>query len=199
MVRSRQPSTRLNNSAHRTALDRELCEALYNLLSPSPPPSYLDGMSPWAVTHKSSAGVSPIPKASGVRRKGHRLVPDTYYGAGRFECAVLSLVPNGVLNTCFNALDRHVRNGRGDQAALIYDSPVTGTQRTYTYAELLDEVARFAGVLRGLGVTKGNRVIIYMPMIPEAPIAMLALRADRRGALGGVRRLRGVRTRDADR
>jgi propionyl-CoA synthetase len=80
----------------------------------------------------------------------------------------------GVLNTCFNALDRHVRDGRGDQAALIYDSPVTAIQRTYSYRELLDEVARFAGVLRDLGVTKGDRVIIYMPMIPEAPIAMLA-------------------------
>src|SRR5579872_7550476 len=82
--------------------------------------------------------------------------------------------PDGVLNTCFNALERHVRDGRGGQAALIYDSPVTGTQRTYTYTELLTEVARFAGVLRGLGVTKGDRVIIYLPMIPEAPIAMLA-------------------------
>ena len=82
--------------------------------------------------------------------------------------------PDGVLNTCFNALDRHVRDGRGGQAALIYDSPVTGTQRTYTYTELLDEVARFAGVLRGLGVDKGDRVIVYMPMIPEALIAMLA-------------------------
>ena len=81
---------------------------------------------------------------------------------------------DGVMNTCFNALDRHVRDGRGDQAALIYDSPVTGTQRTYTYTELLDEVARFAGVLRSLGVDKGDRVIIYMPMIPEALIAMLA-------------------------
>jgi propionyl-CoA synthetase len=81
---------------------------------------------------------------------------------------------DGVLNTCFNALDRHVRSDRGDQAALIYDSPVTGSQRTYTYRELLDEVARFAGLLRGLGVDKGDRVIIYMPMIPEAVIAMLA-------------------------
>jgi propionyl-CoA synthetase len=78
-----------------------------------------------------------------------------------------------VLNTCFNAVDRHVRDGRGRQAALIYDSPVTGTQRTYTYRELLDEVARFAGVLRGLGVGRGDRVIIYLPMIPEAVIAML--------------------------
>jgi propionyl-CoA synthetase len=82
--------------------------------------------------------------------------------------------PDGVLNTCFNALDRHVRDGRGGQAALIYDSPVTGTQRTYTYTELLDETARFAGVLRSLGVDKGDRVVVYMPMIPEALIAMLA-------------------------
>ena len=81
---------------------------------------------------------------------------------------------DGVLNTCFNAVDRHVRDGRGQQAALIYDSPVTGTQRTYTYAELQDEIARFAGVLRGLGVDKGDRVIVYLPMIPEALIAMLA-------------------------
>src|SRR3974390_1978068 len=82
--------------------------------------------------------------------------------------------PGGELNTCFNALDRHVRDGRGGQAALIHDSPVTGTVRTHTYAGLLDEVARFAGVLRGLGVERGDRVIVYMPMIPEAVIAMLA-------------------------
>ena len=74
---------------------------------------------------------------------------------------------DGVLNTCFNTVDRHVRDGRGEQAALIYDSPVTGTQRTYTYAELQDTIARFAGVLRGLGVNQGDRVIIYMPMIPR--------------------------------
>ena len=81
--------------------------------------------------------------------------------------------PDGELNTCANALDRHVAE-RGAQAALIYDSPVTGVQRTYSYAELLDETARFAGVLRGLGVQKGDRVVIYMPMIPEAAVAMLA-------------------------
>ncbi len=80
----------------------------------------------------------------------------------------------GVLNTCFNSVDRHVRDGRGDQAALIYDSPVTGTCRTFTYSELLDQVARFAGVLRGLGVAAGDRVVIYLPMIPEAVISMLA-------------------------
>jgi len=80
----------------------------------------------------------------------------------------------GVLNTCFNAVDRHVRDGRGGQPALIYDSPVTGTRRRYTYAGLLDETARFAGVLRGLGVGAGDRVLVYLPMIPEAVIAMLA-------------------------
>ena len=80
----------------------------------------------------------------------------------------------GALNTCFNAVDRHVRDGRGDQAAVIYDSPVTGAQRTMTYRELLDEVSRFAGVLRERGVTAGERVVIYMPMVPEAVVAMLA-------------------------
>ncbi|MCH7863839.1 MAG: propionyl-CoA synthetase [Proteobacteria bacterium] len=80
----------------------------------------------------------------------------------------------GELNTCFNALDRHVEEGRADQLALIYDSPVTGgTVRKYTYRELLDEVATFAGVLVANGVGKGDRVIIYMPMVPEAAIAML--------------------------
>ena len=82
--------------------------------------------------------------------------------------------PDAELNTCVNALDRHIDAGRGEQPALIYDSPVTDTKRTYTYAELLDQTARFAGALRGLGVDKGDRVIIYMPMVPEAVIAMLA-------------------------
>ena len=82
----------------------------------------------------------------------------------------------GEMNTCYNALDRHVENGRGDQAALIYDSPVTGggTKRTYTYSQLRDETAKFAGILAAQGVAKGDRVIIYMPMVPEAAIAMLA-------------------------
>jgi propionyl-CoA synthetase len=79
-----------------------------------------------------------------------------------------------MLNTCYNALDLHVDRGRGKQAALIYDSPVTQTVRTFTYFELRDEVARFAGALRGQGVEKGDRVIIYMPAVPEAVIAMLA-------------------------
>lgn len=82
--------------------------------------------------------------------------------------------PDASCNTCFNALDRHVRDGRGEQAALIYDSPVTGTKASYSYAEMLDEVATLAAVLQELGVGKGDRVIVYMPMIPEAAFAMLA-------------------------
>ncbi|MET0835636.1 MAG: propionyl-CoA synthetase [Thermoleophilaceae bacterium] len=92
--------------------------------------------------------------------------------------------PDGVLNTCHNALDRHVRDGRAEQAALIYDSPVTGQTRRYTYRELRDEVARCAGALRGLGIANGDRVVIYMPMIPEAMIAMLA--CARLGAIHSV-------------
>src|SRR5437016_5972233 len=71
-------------------------------------------------------------------------------------------------NTCFNAVDRHVANGRGEQAAIIYDSPLTGTQRTLSYAELLAEVKTLAAVLRDFGVERGDRVILYMPMVPEA-------------------------------
>ncbi|MBT2597766.1 AMP-binding protein [Arthrobacter sp. ISL-72] len=82
--------------------------------------------------------------------------------------------PDGVLNTSYNALDRHVEAGRGDQDALIYDSAMLGVQQRFSYAELTGLVARFAGVLRGRGVGKGDRVVIYMPMIPEAAIAMLA-------------------------
>ena len=82
--------------------------------------------------------------------------------------------PDASLNTCYNALDRHVINGRADQTALIYDSAVTNTKSKYTYAELLGEVAAFAGALRMSGVGKGDRVVIYMPMIPEAVVAMLA-------------------------
>ena len=81
--------------------------------------------------------------------------------------------PDGELNTCANALDRHI-DARGDQPALIYDSPVTGSKKVYTYRELLSETALFAGVLRELGVCPGDRVVLYMPMIPEAVIAMLA-------------------------
>ncbi len=80
----------------------------------------------------------------------------------------------GILNSCYNALDRHVENGRADQVALIYDSPVTKTVKKFTYRELRDSAAQCAGGLTRLGVTKGDRVVIYMPMIPEAVISMLA-------------------------
>ena len=79
-----------------------------------------------------------------------------------------------LVNSCYNALDRHVESGRANQPALIYDSPVTETIKTFTYRELLDDVARFAGVLVDQGVKKGDRVIIYMPMVPEAVVTMLA-------------------------
>jgi len=82
--------------------------------------------------------------------------------------------PDGVCNTCFNAVDRHVDGGRGDQAAIIYDSPLAGQKRTITYHRLLTEVQVLGGMLRDLGVGKGDRVILYMPMIPEAVIGMLA-------------------------
>src|SRR5947208_11148284 len=78
------------------------------------------------------------------------------------------------VNTCENALDWHVEHGRADQPALIYDSPVTSTIQTFTYSELRDAVARFAGVLVAQGGGKGDRVIIYMPLVAEAAIAMLS-------------------------
>ncbi len=82
--------------------------------------------------------------------------------------------PDGTLNTCYNALDRHVVAGHADRTALIYDSPVADTKQRFTYADLVEKVAAFAGTLSGFGVEKGDRVVIYMPMIPEAVIAMLA-------------------------
>ncbi len=96
---------------------------------------------------------------------------DRWYGGGK-------------LNSAWLALDRHVEAGRGEQAALIYDSPVTGALRSYSFAELTDAVARFAGVLKGLGIGKGDRVVIYMPMVPESAIAMLA--CARLGAIHSV-------------
>ena len=77
-------------------------------------------------------------------------------------------------NTCWNAVDRHVRDGRGAQTALIWDSPVTGAVRQFSFAEMLDEVSALAGVMQERGVTKGDRVLIYMPMVAEAVFAMLA-------------------------
>ena len=81
---------------------------------------------------------------------------------------------DGVVNTCYNALDRHVAGGRADQVALIHDSPLTNTVTKFTYAEMLQEVQTLAAVMQDFGVTKGDRVILYMPMVPEAVFAMLA-------------------------
>jgi propionyl-CoA synthetase len=100
--------------------------------------------------------VEPIRALDSSRRPFHRWFPD------------------GRLNVCHNLLDRHIEAGREEQPALIHDSPVTGTRATYTYAVLRAEVASFAGVLRNLGVGRGDRVVVYMPMVPEAVIAMLA-------------------------
>ena len=90
----------------------------------------------------------------------------------------------GRLNTCYNAVDVHVDEGRGEQPALIYDSPVTDQILSYTYLELKDRVSRIAGMLRDLGVAKGDTVLIYMPMIPEALVSMLA--CARLGAIHSV-------------
>ena len=104
-----------------------------------------------------------------------------------------------VVNTCYNALDRHVAGGRADQVALIHDSPLTNTISKFTYAEMLKEVQTLAAVMADFGVAKGDRVILYMPLVPEAVFAMLA--CARIGAVhsvvfGGFRR---ERTRDPDR
>ena len=88
---------------------------------------------------------------------------------------------DGETNTCYNALDLHIEEGRGDKLAIIYDSPITGVKKNITYKELRDRVALFAGALKNQGINKGDRVIIYMPMIPEAVIAMLAC-----GRIGAV-------------
>lgn len=82
--------------------------------------------------------------------------------------------PDAIGNTCYNSLDRHIIAGRGEQAALIYDSPVSGRKLTYSYNQLFDKVTALAWGLQELGVVKGDRVIIYLPMIPEAAFAMLA-------------------------
>ena len=91
---------------------------------------------------------------------------------------------DGVTNTCYNALDIHVNEGRGDKIALIYDSPVTNNKKQYSFKRLKEKVSKFAGALREQGVNKGDRVIIYMPMMPQAIIAMLA--CGRIGAIHSV-------------
>lgn len=103
--------------------------------------------------------------------------------------------PDGVLNTSYNALDRHVEAGRGDQDALIYDSAMLGTRKRFSYAELTGLVARFAGALRSRGVGKGDRVVIYMPMIPEAAIAIARHSAAGGSPFSRIRRVRDQRAR----
>ena len=110
--------------------------------------------------------------AEAARRIDWRRPPSVVLDASR--APFYDWFPDGVLNTCENALDRHVAAGHGDRTALVYDSAVTATKRTYTYTELLDEVATFAGGLAALGVGTGDRVVIYLPMVPEAVVAMLA-------------------------
>jgi len=105
----------------------------------------------------------------------------------------------GELNTCENALDVHVESGRGDQLALVWDSAVANQTMKYTYRELLQETARFAGALRRLGVGKGDRVVIYMPMVSAGVDRHARLRAHRRRAFGGLRRLCRARARRAHR
>ena len=91
---------------------------------------------------------------------------------------------DGITNTCYNALDIHVDQGKGDKTCLIYDSPITGNKKQFTYKELREKVSKFAGALTNQGIDKGDRVIIYMPMIPEAVVAMLA--CGRIGAIHSV-------------
>jgi propionyl-CoA synthetase len=92
------------------------------------------------------------------------------------SCAPLyEWFPDALVNTCYNAVDRHVLAGHGDRVAIIHDSPVTGRKEQISYANLQDRVARLAGALAARGVGKGDRVVIYMPMVHEALVAMLAV------------------------
>ncbi|MGH3379725.1 MAG: AMP-binding protein, partial [Actinoallomurus sp.] len=129
-------------------------------------------MGPYAAAYERSLGDPARFWAEAARDIRWRTPPERVLDDG--AAPFYRWFTGGELNTCENALDRHVEQGRADQPALIYDSPVTGSQRTYTYRELRDETALFAGVLRGLGVERGDRVILYLPMIPQAVVAMLA-------------------------
>ena len=118
---------------------------------------------------------APIRKPSGPRPRARLPGPSRPSASSTPRAASTAAgSPTRRCNACFNALDRQVEAGRGDQAALYYDSPVAKTKRTITYRELLDETATLAAVLEDLGVAAGDRVLIYMPMIPEAIVAMLA-------------------------
>ncbi len=129
-------------------------------------------MSDYRTTYQRSIDDPDAFWAEAARAVDWRRPPTTVLDRG--DAPFYRWFPDGVLNTCENALDRHVAAGAGDRTALVYDSPVTGTTRTYTYSQLLDEVATFAGALASLGVVKGDRVVVYLPMVPEAVVAMLA-------------------------
>ena len=143
-------------------------------------PTIAAGGTPWtprraAITRSTRAG-SAIRRASGARPR-----PRSTGSRSRRPCSIGKAgvygrwFPDGVCNTCWNAVDRHVEAGRGEQAAIIYDSPVTNTKQTITYAALQTKTETLAGILQhDFGVEKGDRVILYMPMVPEALVAMLA-------------------------
>jgi propionyl-CoA synthetase len=128
-------------------------------------------MGPYASAYERSLGDPARFWAEAAREIRWRTPPERVLDDG--AAPFYRWFTGGELNTCENALDRHVEQGRADQLALVYDSPVTGTLRRFTYRELRDEAARFAGVLRGLGVERGDRVVLYLPMIPQAVVAML--------------------------
>ena len=116
---------------------------------------------------------------------GHHLGPSLGPGVRSHHSAPYGQwFPGAMLNTCYNCLDRHVEAGRGAQPALIWDSAMTGRIETFTYANLQHRTAKLAGALAALGVTRGDRVVIYMPMVPEAVVAMLA--TARLGAIHSV-------------
>ncbi|WP_125611453.1 AMP-binding protein [Specibacter cremeus] len=129
-------------------------------------------MGNYAAAYRQSLGRRDVFWADAAAAVDWDVAPTRVYSDA--QAPLSEWFPDGELNTAYNALDRHVAAGRGDAPALIHDSAMLGTVRTYSYAQLTDEVARFAGVLRARGVGRGDRVVIYLPMIPEAAIAMLA-------------------------
>jgi propionyl-CoA synthetase len=139
------------------------------------------------VNYSAEFNASRTDPAAFWRAQAHKLAwyraPQTILAQD--ENGIAQWFGDGELNTAYLALDFHIEQGRGAQTALIYDSPVTGIIQRFSYAELCDAVALCAGMLAGLGVSKGDRVLLYMPMVPEAAIAMLA--CARLGAIHSVR------------
>ncbi len=126
-------------------------------------------------TARSTPTGTRIPRRSGCRRPAEiDWVRPPSRALDDARAPLYGWYDDAACNVCWNAVDRHVEAGHGDRTAIIHDSPITGSKREITYAELRAQVARFAGALAARGVGKGDRVIIYMPMIPEALVAMLA-------------------------